>query len=51
LQNDEAFKNRLEKYLQQYNFQLQQSQNAEIGKIGTAPSSMGQVSTQTMNQQ
>ena len=51
LQNDEAFKNRLEKYLQQYNFQLQQSQNAEIGKIGTTPSSMGGMNTQTMNQE
>lgn len=51
LQNDEAFKNRLEKYLQQYNFQLQQSQNAEIGKIGTTPSSMGGMNTQNMNQE
>lgn len=51
LQSDEGFKNRLEKYVSQYNFQLQQSQNAEIGKIGTAPSSVGEVNTQTMNQQ
>ena len=51
LQSDEGFKARLEKYAQQYNFQMQQSQNAEIGKIGTAPSSMGSMNTQTMNQQ
>lgn len=51
IQSDEAFQARIEKYAQQYNFQMQQTQNAEIGKIGTAPSSMGQVNTQTMNQQ
>ena len=51
LQQDEGFKNRLEKYVSQYNFQMQQSQNAEIGKIGTAPSSVGGINTQTMNQE
>ena len=51
IQSDEAFKDRIEKYAQQYNFQLQQNQNAEIGKIGTAPSTMGEMNTQTMNQQ
>ena len=51
IQTDEAFKARIEKYAQQYNFQLQQNQNAEIGKIGTAPSKLGEINTQTMNQQ
>jgi hypothetical protein len=51
IQSDEAFKARIEKYAQQYNFQLQQNQNAEIGRIGTTPSTMGGISTQTMNQQ
>jgi hypothetical protein len=49
LQQDEAFRNRLEKYSQQYTFQLQQAQNAEIGKIGTAPAQMGSVNTAPAN--
>ena len=49
LQEDEAFKARLEKYAQQYAFQLQQAQNAEIGKIGTAPAQMGGASTAAAN--
>jgi hypothetical protein len=48
LQSDEAFKARLEKYQQQYTFQMQQAQNAEIGRIGTQPAQMGDVQTQTM---
>ena len=50
LQQDEAFRSRLEKYLQQYAFQLQQAQNAQIGRIGTAPAQMGGMQTQGMNQ-
>ncbi len=50
LQSDEAFKARLEKYVKQIQFQIQQSQNAQIGKIGTAPASMGGVPTQGINQ-
>jgi capsule polysaccharide export protein KpsC/LpsZ len=46
LQQDEAFKSRLEKYLQQYQFQMQQMQNAQIGRIGTAPAQMGEMQTQ-----
>ncbi len=45
-QQDEAFKTRLEKYMQQYQFQMQQMQNAQIGRIGTAPAQMGEVQTQ-----
>ncbi len=50
LQQDEAFRERLQKYLTQYQFQLQQAQNAQIGRIGTAPAQMGGMQTQGMNQ-
>lgn len=50
LQQDEAFRNRLEKYTAQYQFALTQMQNAEIGRLGTAPAQMGGVQTQTLNQ-
>lgn len=48
LQQDEAFKMRLEKYHNQYIFQIQQARNAEIGRVGTAPASMGGVQTQNL---
>ena len=47
-QEDEAFRARLEKYAGQYTFQLQQAQNAQIGRVGTAPAQMGEVNTQNM---
>lgn len=50
LQQDEAFAERLAKYAGQYQFQMQQSQNAEIGKLGTAPAQVGGVNTQSMSQ-
>ncbi len=37
LQSDEAFRARLQKYQGQYTFQMQQAQNAQIGRIGTEP--------------
>ena len=40
LQTDQSFAARLEKYSAQYNFQLQQMENAEIGRLGTAPAEM-----------
>jgi len=49
-QSDEAFAARLQKYMSQYAFQLQQAQNAEVGRIGTAPAEMGGVTTQGMEQ-
>jgi hypothetical protein len=49
-QSDEAFAGRLQKYAGQYQFQMQQMQNAEIGRIGTNPAKMGGVQTQEMNQ-
>ena len=50
VQSDEAFAARLQKYAGQYQFQLQQAQNAEIGRIGTAPAEMGGMQTQGMEQ-
>ena len=51
LQSDEAFAARLTKYAEQYQFMMQQAQNAQIGKIGTQPADMGGVNTQQMAQQ
>ena len=48
LEQDEAFRARLEKYANQYTFQMQQQQNAQIGRIGTEPAQMGDIQTQTM---
>jgi len=45
---DEAFGARLQKYIGQYTFQMQQAQNAEIGRLGTSPAQMGEVDTQQM---
>jgi hypothetical protein len=50
LQTDQAFAQRIQKYMGQYQFQMQQQQNAQIGRIGTAPAQMGQVNTQNMQQ-
>ena len=48
LQQDEAFAARMEKYAGQYTFQMQQAQNAQIGRVGTAPAQMGEIQTQGM---
>jgi hypothetical protein len=49
-QQDPSFAERLQKYAGQYQFQMQQQQNAEIGRIGTAPAQMGGANTQAMQQ-
>ena len=46
LQSDEAFRARIEKYVGQYTFQMQQQQNAQIGRVGTEPAQMGNIETQ-----
>jgi hypothetical protein len=46
MQTDEQFKERITKYAEQIQFALQQSQNAEIGRIGTVPAAMGSMNTQ-----
>ncbi len=48
LQSDQIFAERMQKYVAQYQFQMQQAQNAQIGRIGTAPAQMGSVQTQGM---
>jgi hypothetical protein len=48
LQTDQAFQARLQKYSGQYTFQMQQAQNAQIGRVGTAPAQMGNVDTQNL---
>jgi hypothetical protein len=50
VQSDPAFAQRLQKYTAQYQFMIQQQQNAQIGRIGTNPAQMGQVNTQNMEQ-
>ena len=40
LQADQAFAARIQKYSAQYTFQLQQMQNAQIGRLGTEPAEM-----------
>jgi hypothetical protein len=49
LQQDEAFAKRLGQYAQQYQFTIQQQQNAVTGRIGTAPAQVGEVTTQGMS--
>ena len=44
-----AFQELLGEYMKQLQFQMQQSQNAVIGRIGTAPAQMGQTSMQNIN--
>lgn len=48
VQGDKAFAERLQKYTAQYQFMMQQNQNAQIGRIGTNPAQMGSVNTQNM---
>jgi hypothetical protein len=48
LQNDEAFAARIQKYMSQYQFMMQQAQNAVTGRLGTQEANVGGVSTQNM---
>ena len=48
LQSDPAFAERLQKYAGQYTFQVQQAQNAQIGRVGTEPAQMGDIDTQNL---
>ena len=48
LQGDESFAARIEKYAGQYTFQMQQQQNAQTGRTGTAPAQMGEIQTQDL---
>ena len=46
LSEDESFSERLSKYFEQYQFQMTQQQNAEIGKLGTEPAAFQGVNNQ-----
>lgn len=48
MQSDQAFAQRIQKYMGQYQFSMQQAENAQIGRIGTAPAQMGAMQTQQM---
>jgi hypothetical protein len=48
-QSDQMFSDRMDKYAGQYIFQMQQAQNAQIGKIGTMPAGVGSVNTQSIS--
>lgn len=50
LGQDKAFAERLQKYYDQYQFQMQQAQNAQIGRVGTQPAAVGGMQTQGMMQ-
>lgn len=42
LQQDEALRGRVEQYLQQRSFQIQQKQNKQVGRLGGNPTGFGQ---------
>jgi len=46
-QNDEAFAARLEKYAGQYQFMMQQAENANIGRLGTEPAAFQGINQQS----
>lgn len=48
LQGDQEFATNLQNYAAQYQQQAVQQQNAQIGKLGTAPAQMGGTSTQNI---
>jgi hypothetical protein len=41
-QQDQALQERIQTYMQQRQMQIQQKQNAQIGRLGTAPTQFGQ---------
>lgn len=51
LQQDQAFRERLTKYAEQYQMVIMQQQNAQTGRLGTPPASVGSVQTQGANSQ
>lgn len=46
LQSDQGFQFLLSEYMKQLQFQVTQQENAQIGKIGTNPATMGDITTQ-----
>ncbi len=45
-QQDPALQERIQNYMQQRNFAIQQKANAEIGRLGAAPTQFGQTATE-----
>ena len=43
-QQDQALQDRIQNYMQQRNFAIQQKANAEIGRLGAQPTQFGQTS-------
>ena len=41
-QQDQALQERIQNYMQQRNFAIQQKANAEIGRLGATPTQFGQ---------
>ena len=49
LQSDQGFQFLLQEYMKQLQFQMDQQDNAQIGKVGTRPAEMGNINTQNLN--
>lgn len=49
IETDDNFRARVKKYYEQYRFQVQQAQNAQIGRIGTQPATVGTMQTQGLS--
>jgi hypothetical protein len=49
LQSDQGFQFLLQEYMKQLQFQIDQQENAQIGKVGTRPAEMGNINTQNLN--
>ena len=50
LQSDPSFLANLQNYSAQYQQQVAQQQNAEIGRLGAEPAQMGSVNTQNIGE-
>jgi hypothetical protein len=44
-QQDQALQERIQGYMQQRQFAIQQKQNAQIGRLGAAPTQFGQTAS------
>jgi hypothetical protein len=51
MQEDAGFVTNIQNYAAQYQQQVVQQQNAEIGRLGTAPAQMGNIQTQNVQEQ
>ena len=51
MQEDSGFVANIQNYAAQYQQQVVQQQNAEIGRLGAAPAQMGNIQTQNVQEQ